>query len=501
MARPGFVLTVDDRTPPLLVAEGGGLRLQTFPRGTEVVYPSDTSGRRVDADAAVAAALADALDTDPLAGRLAPGQRLTITVTGLAEPVARGMDVRQRVVEQVLELAASAGVDDVVVLVANGIGPRPTDQQLHELLGERVVRSFLVEGRLRSHDVHDRDQLVEVAPGVELNARLAESDLVVDVSVAARDRVDPGRALVQNLSSLDTQRRFRDAADDDPRVLAAVAALPLVCVRAVLDQVAHPPALEFLGRREWEWTLRDRATWFGLRRLAALTPDQTRRSLLQAPADRGVVAVASGTAAAVAGWTAERLGEQETVPVDGQADVLVTGVPHRTPWNPDAAIDPLLAAWSALAGALGATTGTRAVRDGGVVIAFHPLRPAFSGRVHPSSADFFADVLSQTTDPAEMAGAEQRFADDDWYQNLYRHQHAHAGVLPFQLWAELTAARQGVEQVIWVGADRSAAERMGFRAATTLADALEIAADTVGRSPRIRYLHTPPGLVTDVRAG
>jgi hypothetical protein len=40
---------------------------------------------------------------------------------------------------------------------------------------------------------------------------------------------------------------------------------------------------------------------------------------------------------------------------------------------------------------------------------------------------------------------------------------------------------------------------LGFRAATTLRDALEIAASTVGTSPSITYLHNPPHLLADVR--
>jgi hypothetical protein len=40
---------------------------------------------------------------------------------------------------------------------------------------------------------------------------------------------------------------------------------------------------------------------------------------------------------------------------------------------------------------------------------------------------------------------------------------------------------------------------MGFKAASTLADALEIASNTVGRSPSITYQHAPPLVMADVR--
>ena len=52
--------------------------------------------------------------------------------------------------------------------------------------------------------------------------------------------------------------------------------------------------------------------------------------------------------------------------------------------------------------------------------------------------------------------------------------------------------------VVWVGADRAIADRLGFRAASTLADALEIVSSSVGRSPQISYLHTPPQILVDV---
>ena len=52
--------------------------------------------------------------------------------------------------------------------------------------------------------------------------------------------------------------------------------------------------------------------------------------------------------------------------------------------------------------------------------------------------------------------------------------------------------------MVWVGADRASAERMGFRAASTLADALEIVSSSVGRVPKITFLHTPPQVVVDV---
>jgi hypothetical protein len=40
---------------------------------------------------------------------------------------------------------------------------------------------------------------------------------------------------------------------------------------------------------------------------------------------------------------------------------------------------------------------------------------------------------------------------------------------------------------------------MGMRSASTFADALEMASDTVGRSPSITYWHAPPHALAHVK--
>jgi hypothetical protein len=54
-------------------------------------------------------------------------------------------------------------------------------------------------------------------------------------------------------------------------------------------------------------------------------------------------------------------------------------------------------------------------------------------------------------------------------------------------------------RVIIVGGDSTAVRRLGFAPASTLDDALEMAADVVGRTPTITHLHTPPLMIADVR--
>ena len=142
MSRPGFVLEVDDRTPPLVVHEGEGFRLEQFPLGTQVVYPPDSLPRIADVDEAILQALLHPEGSEPLPSLLRSGMRLTIAFDDISIPLPpmRRPDIRQRVIEAVLTMAAEAGVDDVQLVAANALHRRMTNAELKEILGERVFR-------------------------------------------------------------------------------------------------------------------------------------------------------------------------------------------------------------------------------------------------------------------------------------------------------------------------------------------------------------------------
>ncbi|HET6687223.1 MAG TPA: lactate racemase domain-containing protein, partial [Jiangellaceae bacterium] len=144
MSRPGFVLQVDERTPPLLVHQGEGFRLERLPLGSSVVYPPDSLPAVRNVDAAIAQALREPVGLEPLSELLHAGMRLTIVFDDISLPLPpmQTPDIRQRVIEQVLELAASKGVDDVELIAANSLHRRMTPAELRRIVGDRVFRSF-----------------------------------------------------------------------------------------------------------------------------------------------------------------------------------------------------------------------------------------------------------------------------------------------------------------------------------------------------------------------
>ena len=189
--RPGFVLEVDRSTPATLIWHGEGFRLERLPVGSRVVYPPEPVAPLEDPDAAIRHALLHPLgDSQPLPALLRSGTRLTIAFDDISLPLPpmRSPDVRQRVIEAVLDMAATAGVDDVVLVAALALHRRMTEDELRHIVGDRVYDAFAPHGLLTQHDAEDPDGmlhlgLTDAGEDVEINRRAATSDLVVYVNI------------------------------------------------------------------------------------------------------------------------------------------------------------------------------------------------------------------------------------------------------------------------------------------------------------------------------
>lgn len=505
MSRPGFALEVDERTPPALVRSASDVRLERFSLGTQIVYPPDGQPWG-DAVAATAAALDAPLSGDALSARLRPGMRLTITFADISVPAPPASDDPRRVVvEHVLTAAADAGVDDVALVAATGLRRRLGADDFRRLLGERVSRSFAGDPRLSSHDASDDTGLVTVgeSEGVQIrfNRRVVESDLVVHVSVVTGREHAGWDEFTSGLASAETIDAAYGWKGSPEVVLDAVRSqVDVLGVAVVLGQPAWGGALRFLSAREWEWSVKDQAAYIAARRALATAPVQAGRFLYaNRSVDYPILGVVAGEVGEVRDAAQARLAQDQRISVKGSADVLVAGVPSVHLAAPDNDSSPLGAAWWVLNHVYGLGGDTPVVRDGGAVIAFHPLGDRFSTRHHGAAADVIAEVLPETLDPEEIATRFlPRFASDPWYTDLYRQRGASHPLHAFHQWFAIQPAKQALGDIIFVGANRRTAEAMGFRAATTYADALEIAATRLGRRPAITYVRDGVGVQVEV---
>jgi hypothetical protein len=527
MGRPGFVLEVDRSTPPTLFHHGEGFRLEQLPVGSRVVYPAEPLDPIEDPDDAIRDALLHPLgDSKPLPALLFPGMKLTIAFDDVSLPLPpmRAPDVRQRVIEAVLDLAAEAGVDDVVLVAALALHRRMHEHELRYALGDRVFDAFDPHGLLWQHDAEDPSNLVHLGhtdqgEDVEINRRAAESDLLVyvNINLVAMDgghkSVATGLASYRslrhhhNVQTMQHSRSFMDQERSElhssnwrmGRLIAATG-VKIFQIETTLNNDTFPKPFGFLQKREWEWSARDRASYLAAAKALDRTPPRVARSLFQTQrAPYGITGVHAGEVEAVHAATTANVYRQQLVAVEGQSDVLTMGLPYICPYNVNSIMNPILVMCLGLGYFFNLYRGRPLVRQGGVVIMGHPTPWEFHPVHHPSYIDFFEQVLSETTDPAEIeAKYEEDFATDPWYVHLYRTSHAYHGVHPFYMWYWGAHALQHLGGVIVVGGEPRSVRRLGFKPASTLRDALEMAEDVVGRDPSITHLHNPPILLADV---
>lgn len=289
MPRPGFVLEVDEQTPPILTIGGTDVRLAPYGLGTTVIYPADADPSS-DPITLLASALDAPLDSESLRERLANCQALTIVFGdgSLPNPPMK-FDVRKDIIEHVLELAAQAGVDDVALVGATGLHRSLTEVEFVRLLGDRVVRSFAPDGLLRNHDVDDEAALGSLGSveghEVKVNQRLLDSDLIINIVVRCGAEPARQRQLVNGITDAATidyvngwagraaPQRWADVAD------LLTSKLPIFSIEAVLGEPLYDPPLRFLSRREWEWNLADQLSWLGVRQVLARAPKQAANRL------------------------------------------------------------------------------------------------------------------------------------------------------------------------------------------------------------------------------
>ncbi len=528
--RPGFVLDVDRNTPPIVFHHGEGFRLEKLPpERSRVLYPAEPLPGLVDPDGAIRAALENPLgDQKPLRDLLFADMKLTIAFDDISLPLPpmRKPDIRQRIIEAVLDLAAEAGVDDVHIIAALALHRRMTEDELRHAVGDRVYDAFAPHGALYNHDAEDPEGMTlvgETRHGEEvvISTRAVESDLViyVNINLVSMDggwkSTATGLAGYQGLRhhhNVETMRKSKSFMDRHASELHSSnwrmgdvlknSGMNIFQIETTVNNntFGHDGPLSMLQKREWEWNSRDRATFLAMQAGLKRMPARARRRSFQSwLAPYEMTSVQAGEVDAVHELTTANVFKQQLVPVEGQTDVLTMGLPYICPYNVNSIMNPILVMCLGLGYFFNMYRGKPLVREGGVLIMSHPTAREFHPVHHPSYIDFFEQVLADTTDPIEIQTKyEKQYAEDEWYRHLYRTSHAYHGVHPFYMWYWGAHALEHLGQVIVVGGDTKAVRRLGFRPASTLQDALEMASDVVGPQPTITHLHNPPILMADV---
>ena len=138
------VVYIDRDSAPRIISSGMDFILEDLPIGTRVIYPNPPVKGLPNREAAVRYALNHPHDCEPLYAQLQPGMRVTIAIDDISLPLPpmATPDVRQTVLEVVLELLAANGVDDVHIIIANSLHRKMTEWEMKRMVGPKIFDEF-----------------------------------------------------------------------------------------------------------------------------------------------------------------------------------------------------------------------------------------------------------------------------------------------------------------------------------------------------------------------
>jgi hypothetical protein len=519
------IVYIDSDSAPRIIPYGEDFLYEHLPVGTRVIYANPPIKGLPHPDAAIRYALNHPEEMDPLYSMLEPGMKVTIVMDDISLPLPpmKLPDMRERVLTILLQILADHGVDDIDLMIANALHRRMTADEMKRSVGSKIFERFYPK-RFINHDAEDPEAIVtlgktEIGEVVKTHRLCAEADLTIYVNInlvpmdgghksmgigttdyeGLRAHHNP-KTMLECDSYMDpTRSELSFSGNRIGRVLDKH--VKVFHIETALNNRMYDRGMEFMGKNEDDFSEFDRLAFQSLRWALSKAPKAGKRAIFhKVPAPYELIAVHAGATEPTHAKILEKNYEQYAVPVRGQADVVICGIPHISPYNVNSILNPLLVQVMALGYLYNLYRNAPLVKDGGVLIIAHPLEDEWDQKFHPSYIEFFHRCLPETRNSFELHKRfEKEFAKNPTYIEMYRRGNAFHGAHPFYMWYWGDRGRSRVGKVICVGAkDQHVARILGWETAPTLADAIERAKDLTKPNPDISMMHIPPIMVCDV---
>jgi hypothetical protein len=520
------VVIQDSDSPPRMLFSGEDILLEEVPAGTRVIFPNPPIEPLANVRAAIRQAINRPEQSEPLHAKLRPGMKVLIAIDDISLPLPpmRTPDVRQLILEIVLQLCADSGVDDVHLLVANALHRRMTPDEMKRMVGQKIFDAYYPD-RYSNHDAEEPGGIVElgqtdVGERVRISRRATEADLVIYLNVnfvpmdGGHKSVGTGLTDYLGLKAHHTPHAIRGSHSYmEPRHSALHGSVNRIGamidehvdvfhIETALNNRMFDGPTSFLGKREEDFNELDRTALAAMRWTLQRAPRELKRKIFHSvPAAYGVIAVAAGKTEPTHEKILEACRRQSFVKVKGQADILIAGIPFISPYNVNSILNPLLVQVMANGYFFNMNRGIPLVKKGGTLIVTHPCSDEFDPVQHPSYIEFFHRLLPETRDAMQLHRKyEEEFARNPSYVHLYRKGNAYHGAHPFYMWYWGENGRHHLGQIIAVGTDNTHVPALlGWERADTLAEAIDMARGRQGRTANISLMHHPPMVMTDVQ--
>jgi hypothetical protein len=520
------IVYLDSNSAPRVLFSGDTIIEVDLPVGTRCIYPKQPLQPLKDVDAAIRYAINHPHGCEPLYAKLRPGMKVVIAVDDISLPLPpmRRPDIRERVLNVVLDLFADYGVEDIEIIVAVSYHRRMKESEIKRMVGDKVFKRFWPD-KLYNHDAEDTDNLsylgkTEADEEVEINRKAAESDLIVYVNLnlvpmdGGHKSVGVGLCSGRTLAAHHNPHCMTQGTTGymDPSGSGLHKSTDRIgrfinkqCdvfhIEATVNNRMFDGNLDFLAKNPDEFTanekLKLRAVLFALER----APSAAREKVFSSyPAPYGVTGVFAGETEACHKHTVKRCYDQYLVDVEGQCDIQITGVPYISPYNVGAPLNPVLVQVLAQGYFHNLYRGKPLLREGGTLIITHPCSDKFSHEQHAPYVEFFHKILTQTRDDFELHKRfEREFSRNPAYIRMYRTGHAYHPNHAFFMWYWGTAGRKHQGRCIVVGADNEYVPKiLGYETAPNMTEAIRMAKETAPADPDITCVNYAPIMMTNV---
>jgi lactate racemase len=400
---------------------------------------------------------------------------------------------------------------------------RMKGSEIRHIVGDRIFDAFYPK-RLTNHDAEDARNMAYVGETdrgerVVLNKKAVDADLLIYVNLNLVPMDGGHKSVTVGLCGYESlkphhnpgvMRKCHSYMDPSSSELNTVVErmgkvanqkLNVFTIETTINNRMFDRPLGFLHKNEDDLTSGERAALKGLIFTLDRTPSDARQFVFsKVPSPYEITGVFAGETEAVHPHTLKKCYEQYLVPVSGQADIVISGIPYISPYNVNAFLNPLLVQVMAQGYLFNMYKGKPLLKKGGTMIVAHPCTDKFDREQHLPYIDFVHRLLPETRDAMELHRRyESKFAENPAYLEMYRKGHAYHPAHPFFMWYWGEAGRQHIGRVIVVGADNEYIPRLlGYETAPNMAEALRMAQSNAPSSPEITMLHTAPIVMAEV---
>ena len=511
-----------------LTYSGNALVAAELPDSSTVYYPPPIIPglSREEIPRRLTEALANPLGMEPLSQLVRVGSKVTIAFDDNCQPFPpmRRPDIRQVMIERLLELLYSYGVrkQDVTLRCAVALHRKMQVPELEHMLGPRLMAEFHPD-QLANFDAEDRDDIVDLGATphgepVHTSRAIVEADLVIYVDTIQIPLNGGHKSVAVGFGTYDSIAPHHNPAmtEDVPHVMQPDGSCMhdsitrisrqlqkhcrIMVIEAAMNGATYPAHLRHLAKSPERLSAIEKVVRAATPTTMKPLPESWRAGIFRSiQSEYAPIEINAGAIDPVHARTIAAIRPQLEVRAPRQHDTLVFGLPDLSPYSVGARVNPVLVVSDVLGYVFNWFWNKPFIKPGGVVIILNPVFEVFHDPNHAAYKSFSEEVLPATTDPIEMRdNLQEKFARDPGLVDAYRNRFAHHGFHPFTVWYWATYPLRYLSDTILVGPpDDKAAKRLGVSWAASLDRALAMAREKTGGDD-VAALTIPPFMYLSV---